>query len=224
MRPTAVRALEVLAAAALAPLTMVLVGGGPTAGASIMASGHLQRVAAADAPAAFTVTEILSGATLKHTFTPAGSQSSSSEMLSHPDDLTRLGRDLFVGFQNGVGPQGEASSDGNTDSTIVELTLSGTPLAQWDVVGKVDGLTADPELGVLIATVNEDANSSLYTIDPARDRRPTRWSTTPTASRCPTAAAPTPSPSTVGSCSSAPRHRGRRVSLHPSRRIPLSTR
>ena len=39
-------------------------------------------------------------------------------------------------------------------------------MRQWDVKGKVDGLTADPYLGKVIATVNEDANSSLYTISP----------------------------------------------------------
>jgi len=35
-----------------------------------------------------------------------------------------------------------------------------------DVAGKADGVTADPATGSVIATVNEDANSSLYTIDP----------------------------------------------------------
>ena len=38
---------------------------------------------------------------------------------------------------------------------------------QWDVTGKCDGLTADPALGRVIATVNEDAHSSVYLIDPA---------------------------------------------------------
>jgi hypothetical protein len=39
-------------------------------------------------------------------------------------------------------------------------------LAQWDVAGKVDGLTANPDTGEVIATVNEDAKSSLYDIGP----------------------------------------------------------
>jgi hypothetical protein len=90
-----------------------------------------------------------------------------SETLSKPDDITRLGDNLFVGFQNGVGPQGEPSADGNQDSTIVELTLSGQPVAQWDIAGKADGVTADSHLNAVIATVNEDANSSLYTITPS---------------------------------------------------------
>ncbi len=89
-----------------------------------------------------------------------------TEALADPDDITLLGNDIFVGFQNGVGPQGQPSTDGNQDSTVVELKLNGDPVAQWDVLGKTDGVTADPESGEVIATVNEDANSSLYTINP----------------------------------------------------------
>jgi hypothetical protein len=87
-----------------------------------------------------------------------------SEPLTKPDDITKLDGLVFVGFQNGVGPQGEPSSDGNTDGTIVAMGKFGKVLGQWDVQGKIDGLTADPAIGGLIATVNEDANSSLYTI------------------------------------------------------------
>ena len=49
---------------------------------------------------------------------------------------------------------------------MVEFTASGHVIRQWDLHGKCDGLTADPGRGVLIATVNEDANSSIYTITP----------------------------------------------------------
>jgi hypothetical protein len=65
-----------------------------------------------------------------------------------------------------VGPQGQASTDGNRDSTIVEFTQSGAVVNQWDIRGKCDGLTANPATGLVVATVNEDANSSLYTINP----------------------------------------------------------
>jgi hypothetical protein len=119
---------------------------------------------AADAP--FHVSQILLGTSLHHTYTPSGSTTAHSEALSDPDDISRLGSDLFVGFQNGVGPQGQANTDGNLDSTVVELTLSGHVVAQWDVRGKTDGVTADPGLGVL-ATVNEDAHSALYLIRPS---------------------------------------------------------
>ena len=113
-----------------------------------------------------TAKTILSGSSLTHTFTAAGTTTTSSEPLSDPDDITRLGSDIFVGFQNGVGPQGQASPSGNLDSTVVEMTSAGQAVGQWDVAGKADGVTADPGADLVIATVNEDANSSLYTITP----------------------------------------------------------
>ncbi len=102
------------------------------------------------------------GEQLQHK-SPGGSQ---PEPLTKPDDITFLGGHIFVAFQNGVGPQEEPSPSGNLSSTVVELDLAGHPVNQWDITGKCDGLTADPLTGQVIATVNEDANSSLYTIDP----------------------------------------------------------
>jgi hypothetical protein len=112
------------------------------------------------------VQQILSGMALQHTFTPAGSNTPVTDPLTNPDDITAMGHLLFVSFQNGVGAQGEPSSDGNTASTVVEFTADGTVVGQWDLVGKCDGLTADPQRGEVIATVNEDNNSSIYTISP----------------------------------------------------------
>ena len=101
-----------------------------------------------------------SGKGIFHT-TPKG-----REAISQPDDITSLGGDIFVAFQNGVGPQGQASPTGNLDSTVVEFDARGHAVEQWDLVGKCDGLTADPQTGKVIATVNEDAHSSLYLIEP----------------------------------------------------------
>ncbi len=114
----------------------------------------------------YNVRTILSGKSLHHWYFKAGSKKRHSEPLTQPDDITRIGNDLFAGFQNGVGPQGQASTDGNRDSTIVEFTLSGVVVNQWDIQGKCDGLTANTSAGLVVATVNEDAHSSLYTIDP----------------------------------------------------------
>jgi len=113
------------------------------------------------------VTQILLGSTLSHTFTPASGSTPVSQPLSAIDDLTQLGRDFFVVFQNGVGPNGEASSTGNPDSTVVEFTSAGHELAQWDVAGRTDGLVADPQVGGVVVTVNEDSNSSLFVIVPS---------------------------------------------------------
>jgi hypothetical protein len=114
----------------------------------------------------YSVRAILSGKNLHHWYTRAGSSRWHSEALTQPDDVTRIGGDLFVGFQNGVGPRGQASTDGNRDSTVVEFTLFGAVVNQWDLRGKCDGLTANPAAGQVVATVNEDAHSSLYTIEP----------------------------------------------------------
>jgi hypothetical protein len=112
----------------------------------------------------FAVRQIVNGMKLHHRFVVAGKRH--SEPLTGPDDLTVLRGRLFTAFQNGVGSQGEPSTDGNTDSTVVEFTASGHVLRQWDIKGKCDGLTADPAKHLVIATVNEDANSSVYTITP----------------------------------------------------------
>jgi hypothetical protein len=87
--------------------------------------------------------------------------------ISQPDDITSMDGRIYVGFQNEVGPQGQPSASGNTRSTIVAFDLAGRPVAKWNVEGKCDGLTADRQMHRVIATVNEDANSSVYLINPA---------------------------------------------------------
>ena len=121
--------------------------------------------ASAHTQPAYHVRQILSGKSLHHWYTRAGSRTKHREPLTQPDDITRAGGKLFTGFQNGVGPQGEPSTDGNRDSTVVEFTPNGRVIRQWDIRGKCDGLTADPHKGQVIATVNEDLHSSLYRID-----------------------------------------------------------
>ena len=161
MLPITRRAAKILAAAVV-PASLLIAGATVAAAASNQgATGARQRHSSH-----FDVRQILSGKALSHTFTPAGSGQSQSEPLAQPDDITALGHDLFVGFQNGVGSQGEPSTAGNLDSTIVEFTPSGHVIRQWDVTGKVDGLGADPERHLVIATVNEDSNSSIYAIAP----------------------------------------------------------
>jgi hypothetical protein len=112
------------------------------------------------AMASFTSRVFASGAGITVT-TPKG-----PEPISNPDDITFYGGHVFVGFQNGVGPQGQAAPDGATESTIVEYNMAGRPVGHWAVTGKCDGVTANPVTGELVATVNEDAHSSLYVIDP----------------------------------------------------------
>jgi hypothetical protein len=165
--PDSKRNAKTFAAAATVAGVGVLAAAGALAAPAIASTAT--RAAATGSVAAakpLQVTRIAYGDKLHHSFRPNGTGTAHTETLTSPDDITQLGRDVFVTFQNGVGPQGQASKDGNLDSTIVEFTLSGHEVAQWDLVGKCDGLTADPQTGKVIATVNEDAHSSLYTIDP----------------------------------------------------------
>jgi hypothetical protein len=118
--------------------------------------------ALAKSPGALTARVWASGKTLTHT-TSAGKVA-----LSGPDDLVHLGGHVFVAFQNGVGSKGEASPTGNTASTIVEFSTSGKVIKQWDVTGKVDGMGAAPALNAVLASVNEDGNSSLYELRAGR--------------------------------------------------------
>jgi hypothetical protein len=111
-----------------------------------------------------SVKQIVLGTTLKHNFQPNGKGAATSESLSQPDDIVPLGGNIYVGFQNGVGSQGEASTSGNLDSTLVEFTPSGSVVNQWDVTGKIDGMGANAGTGQVIVTVNEDSKSSLYTV------------------------------------------------------------
>jgi hypothetical protein len=121
-----------------------------------------------------TVKQLVLGSKLHHTFR-AGS-TTQTDALTGPDDLSSVGgisggdqagargAGIYVAFQNGVGAQGEPSSDGNLYSTIVHFTFTGKEVRQWDVKGKVDGLVVNPHRGEVIATVNEDGNSSIYSI------------------------------------------------------------
>jgi hypothetical protein len=82
---------------------------------------------------------------------------------SSPDDLTSLGKDLFVSFQNGV-PSTGGTAGTPSQSTVVEFTAAGRVERTWQLTGKCDGLTAHPARHQILATVNEDGNSSLYTL------------------------------------------------------------
>lgn len=83
---------------------------------------------------------------------------------SKPDDITRLGDLVYVTFQNNAGKDG---SPAGSYSTIAAYRVdSGALATTYQVPGRVDGLTADPKRHRLLATVNEDNNSSLYVIHP----------------------------------------------------------
>ena len=147
-------------AAAIAAVLASLALAGPAFATPASGSGHHQ----AGHPSPFRARVVINGAKLSHPYVTQGERK--TEPLTSPDDMTVLGRHIFTAFQNGVGPQGQPSEDGNDDSTVVEFTPGGHVVHQWDLHGKCDGITADTQRGILIATIDEDANSSIYTIRP----------------------------------------------------------
>ena len=94
-----------------------------------------------------------------------------------PDDITRLATDgvdrgralVWTAYQNGINPDGTPGTPGGpTKSTVAGYDpTNGRLVTTFGVEGKVDGLTADPAAGRLIATVNEDENSALDVINVA---------------------------------------------------------
>ena len=137
------------------------------AGCSSSGSGSGSGSASPSASASsktLSVKQIAFGTTLKHSFLPNGKGTAKTEHLTQPDDLVSLGGNIYVGFQNAVGSQGEVAPSGNLDSTLVEFTPSGSVVKQWDLAGKIDGMGADTATRQVIATVNEDSKSSVYTV------------------------------------------------------------
>src|SRR5262252_5475301 len=116
--------------------TVIAAGVLGTAGCS---SSSSSAPSASASPKTFTVKQIVLGETLKHSFQPNGTGAMQTEHLVQPDDIAALGGHLYVGFQNNVGSQGEPSGSGNLDSTLVELTPTGSIVKQWDLKGKIDG-------------------------------------------------------------------------------------
>jgi hypothetical protein len=167
MLTTARRVAKILAVTAVVPGSLLIAGTSAAAASPVRAGASASYHGIRQFPAPrYRVRQILNGAKLRHAFVPAGTAQHRSEPLTSPDDITVLGHHIYTAFQNGVGPQGQASADGNTDSTVVEFTATGRVIRQWDLKGKCDGVTADVGKHLLIATVNEDANSSIYTIKP----------------------------------------------------------
>ena len=93
---------------------------------------------------------------------------------SKPDDITTLGGLFYVSYQNNAGKDGTPAG---SYSNILAFDSTGRSVANYTIPGRVDGLTADPTHHQILATANEDLNSSLFVITQER-RSP---STTPTA-------------------------------------------
>ncbi len=94
-----------------------------------------------------------------------------------PDSIAVLGGHVFVGYGDGVAPDG---SDGKS-STIVEYTSNGDMVTTFTVLGHNDGLRVNPNTQQLWAVQNEDAKPNLVIIDPVKGTQsaPYTFSATP---------------------------------------------
>jgi hypothetical protein len=79
-----------------------------------------------------------------------------------PDSIAVLHGKIFVGYGDGVAPDG---SDGKS-STIVEYKPNGDIVTTYTVLGHNDGLRVNPKTRQLWALQNEDHKPNLVIIDP----------------------------------------------------------
>ena len=83
---------------------------------------------------------------------------------SKPDDITMLDGLVYVTYQNHAGKDG--TPPGSKSTIAVFSPFTGHLVTTYSLLGRCDGLTADPAHHRLLASVNEDLNSSLYVITP----------------------------------------------------------
>lgn len=85
---------------------------------------------------------------------------------TNPDDITQLDDLVYVTFQNDAGKDGAPA--GSFSTIAVYNASTGVLVTTYTMTGRCDGLTADPTDHRLLATVNEDNNSSLFVIHPGQ--------------------------------------------------------
>jgi hypothetical protein len=88
-------------------------------------------------------------------------------VYSAPDSIALLDGHIFIGYGNGIAPDG---SDGKS-STIVEYKMNGDVVRTYSVVGHNDGLRVNPRTKKLWALQNEDGNPNLVIINPTTGNR-----------------------------------------------------
>ena len=97
------------------------------------------------------------------------------EGASKPDDITTLGGLIYVTYQNDAGKDGTPFG---SFSTILAYDSTGKSVATYTIPGRCDGLSADPTRHRILATANEDLNSSLFVITPGTTQ-PTHYTYNP---------------------------------------------
>jgi hypothetical protein len=82
----------------------------------------------------------------------------------NPDPIVAQGNFFYVAFQNATNPDGTGGY-----STIVQYMRNGTMVKSIHLPGRCDGMRWNPVTKLMWLTVNEDANSAMWTWNPATD-------------------------------------------------------
>lgn len=111
---------------------------------------------------AFLPASLLAQVTAVTPYTVSVFATSVTGSYTKPDSIAVVGGHIFVGYGNGVAPDG---SDGKS-STIVEYDRNGNVIWTYSVKGHNDGLKVNPNTKELWAMQNEDGNPNLVIINP----------------------------------------------------------
>jgi phospholipase C len=87
---------------------------------------------------------------------------------------TTSGPEIYASYANGSAKDGSAGS-----SNIVEYTLAGAVVHTYTIAGHSDGLKVDPLTHLVWSLQNEDANPTLFLIDPVAQTQ-TQYTLAPT--------------------------------------------
>jgi hypothetical protein len=87
---------------------------------------------------------------------------------TQPDSVTMGNGSIWIEYGNGADSTGKQANGG--DSTIVRYDMQGNVLATISLPGSIDGLKYDPVSNQVFALKNQDANVSLYLIDPTTNK------------------------------------------------------
>src|ERR1022692_1428674 len=117
--------------------------------------------------ALLTALSVAAQVTPSATYTVSTFATGVAGVYSAPDSIALLDGHIFIGYGNGIAPDG---SDGKS-STIVEYKMNGDVVRTYSVVGHNDGLRVNPRTKKLWVLQNEAGNPNLVIINPTNGHR-----------------------------------------------------
>src|ERR1017187_7117746 len=126
--------------------------------------------------ALLTALSVAAQVTPSATYTVSTFATGVAGVYSAPDSIALLDGHIFIGYGNGIAPDGPTaraaqSSNTSKSSTIVEYKMNGDVVRTYSVVGHNDGLRVNPRTKKLWVLQNEDGNPNLVIINPTNGHR-----------------------------------------------------